>query len=53
MAVVLNYLTRLFNSEKPNAQERFLSFSKDVADLERRTKELIHSTKIPTYRYWI
>ena len=53
MAVVLNYLMRIFNSERPNAQQKFLSLSKDIADLERRTKELIHSTKIPTYRYWI
>ena len=53
MAVVLNYLMKIFSSTKLNAQERFLSLSKDTADLERRTKELIHSTKIPTYRYWI
>ena len=53
MAVVLNYLTRIFNSNRLNDQERFLSFSKDVADLERRTKDLIHANKIPSYRYWI
>ena len=53
MAVVLNYLTRIFNSTKLNDQEKFLSFSKDFTDLERRTKELIHSKKIPSYRYWI
>ncbi len=57
MTKALNYLTKLLKSQyewsKMSAEERYLSQSVDLGDLERRVKELRNPIKIPSYRYWI
>jgi len=57
MAKALNYLTSLLKSQyewsKLTTEERYLSRAVDLADLERRVKELRRPTAIPSYRYWI
>lgn len=56
MATLLNYLTKLVNIKKEprlTPEEKFLSMSTDLADLERRMKELRTASPMPRYRYWI
>lgn len=57
MTKALNYLTKLLKSQyewsKMSNEERYLSQSTDLADLERRVKELRNPVSIPSYRYWI
>ena len=56
MAQMRNYLTKLLSiipSRPMSAEQKFLSESTDLADLERRVKEIQRPKSIPSYRYWI
>ena len=57
MAKVLNFFGKMLKSQyewsKLSDEEKYLSQSTDLADLERRVKELRKPASIPSYRYWI
>ena len=54
MAKVLNFFEKLFKAcAIKSPQDKYLSQATDLADLERRMKELRHSSPQFKYRYWI
>ena len=56
MAKVLNFFGRMLKaiSRPPmSANEKYLSQSHDLADLETRMKEMRNSSPNYKYRYWI
>ena len=56
MARMLNFFEKLFKTiSRPalNTHEKYLSQSRDLADLETRMKEMRNSSPNYKYRYWI